>query len=535
MRPPCSIRALLALFLVSNAPLDALHVRDYSSTLDNRLLNFPGAPIYPQVPATNPDFIHAPANLFLGIGWPAHPTDWTRQMALVSPRHFVYATHYPLGADWDIAFLGTDGQQHLYPIESQIPVINSLGQTTDLMLCTLASEVDAATGIKPFPVLNLASESAYSGRQAVVFGSFVRAGTTSIGGFTTLVNDPGFDTTRFAWFDFNHDAGLPRECDYQGGDSGAPAFMMEGGMPALIGTASGRDPQGWGGLPANVSRNYLSFIPAYLPQLDSMMESKGFHMTRAIPQATTLQVQHHTGPTLRRLMPGNVPLSITNAGIVEAHNVQLTLQSAHPPSGIAGSMIHEALAGNTWRCRRGGLGAALQSPLTLQWNSLPDVPEIQVHASLRWDGATEVPVTFTLALVESYASWSSSLANPAPCEDPDHDGLSNLIEYAVGGDPAAASGLSSAGNRLAPSCTRVGNTLHITHRRRSDASARGIFYQFESSPSAAGGSWIQEPRAGSTVTTSALSPAEAGFESITLSVPLDSERRFFRVRVELDE
>lgn len=535
MPSPRSVRALLAIVLALPVSTDALEVRGYSQALDNRLLDFPGAPIYPQTPQPNAGFVHAPADGFHGIGWPAHPTDWTRQMALVSPRHFVYASHYPLGADWNIAFLGTDGQQHLYQIESQVPIINTLGQQTDLMLCTLTGEVEAATGVTPFPVLNLTDEAAYAGQPMVVFGSFVRAGTTPLAGFTTLVNDPGFDTTRFAYFDYNHDAGNPRECDYQGGDSGAPAFIMDAGKPAIIGIASGRDPQGWGGLPANVSRNYIAFIPAYLPQLDAAMETKGFHMIRTRPAATSLGIQAQTGTALRRLQPGSLDLVISNNGSAAAHNLSLSVQSVHPASGAsAPGMVVDSPAGS-WRCRRGGLVVAGESTITLQWSALPDADELEITGALAFDGGTTVPLQISLPLIESYASWSSGLADPAEPADPDHDGISNLLEYAFGGSPGLGLQADENGLSLAPRIEVSGNQIQFSFRRRIDAAARGLAYQVETSdqPHAPHWSDVLPPGGSTSVSTPPL--LAPGFELVTVSIPMASARKFVRLKVTLAE
>lgn len=510
-------------------------MRGYSQSLDNRLLDFPGTPIYPQTPQPNTSFVHAPATGFHGIGWPAHPTDWTRQMALVSPRHFVYASHYPLGADWNIAFLGTDGQQHLYQIESQIPVVNMNGQQTDLMLCTLSSEVQAATGIAPFPVLNLTNEAAYTGLPMIVFGGFVRAGTTPLAGFTTLVNDPGFDTTRFAYFDYNHDTGNPRECDYQGGDSGAPSFIMDGGKPAIIGIASGRDPQGWGGLPENVSRNYIAFIPAYLPQLDAAMETKGFHMIRSRPAATTIQLQAQNSPVLRRLKSGSLDLAISNNGSAAAHNLTLLAQCAHPASGVsAPGMITDSPSGS-WRCRRGGLAAAGQSTITLQWSELPNADLLEISGTLQFDGGAPVSLQLSLPLLETYESWSAELGSPAESADPDHDGLSNLLEYALGGLPGNASLMDANGKPLAPRVAISGNHIHFGFRRRIDAAARGLVYQVETSANPSSGIWTTSLPPGSATMVSPESPASMEFEAVDISIPVSSGGRFFRLKVALSE
>lgn len=535
MRFPLHVLGALTLLFGLHSRCAGLQVRAYSQALHNRLVSFPGAPIFPQTPAVNPTFSPA-GGLFLGIGWPAHPTDWTRQMALVSPRHFVYATHYVLGADWQIAFLGADGQQHLYGIESQIPVVNDLGQTTDLMVCTLTSAVSAETGIKPFPVLNLPTEADYLGKEMVVFGSFVRAGKTPLAAFTNLVDDPGFDTTRFAYFDYDHNGGGADECDYQGGDSGAPTFIMNGGSPAIIGTASGRDPQGWGGLPLNISRNYLAFIPAYLPQVDQLMENQGYHMKRARPAATTLLTETSTPVPLRRMKPGQVEIRLSNTGSAAAHNVSLGIEVSNAPSTVGGAgSFCDPVSPLKWNCRRAGLSAASQSVVTVSWNSLPDASEIHATIVRNHDGGTAETLNLTWPLTGSYASWIQGTSDSAENSDPDHDGMSNLMEYAFGGLPSVNSPTATGGHPLMPQVEVSSGRLWIRHPRRTDAAARGISYGIEFSNNPAAASWQETPPPGTTVDASPYTPPSPGFEQVTVSVPIDAQLRFARVKVTLAE
>ncbi|HEY1121065.1 MAG TPA: hypothetical protein VGE67_05675 [Haloferula sp.] len=206
---------------------------------------------------------------FSGVGLPDHPLASERHVTLVSPRHFVCATHHPPEVGWRIQFIAADGRSFFGTVASATPVPNASGQPTDLMLGTFAEEIDPA--IEPFPVLVLANEARYRGRSIIVFGQGGQADKAHLQGFTTLENDPGFDTTRFAWFDF----GKRGTCNYQSGDSGCPVFILSGGEPALIGTASGQDL-----LLDETSRNYCSFIPAYLSSLDAMMAPTGYHIRR---------------------------------------------------------------------------------------------------------------------------------------------------------------------------------------------------------------------------------------------------------------
>ena len=361
----------------------ALQFRRYSAAVHDRLIHFPGPPIYTfQTPAINPTFSPSAA-LFLGIGWPAHPTDWTRQMALISPRHFVYATHYPLGPDWQIAFLGTDGAQHIYGIESQTPIINRQGQRTDLMLCTLSSEVSSATGIVPFPVLNLSSEAAYTGREMIVCGSFVRAGKSLAKGFTTRANDPGFDSTRYVYFDYKTNTRNKYDCNYQGGDSGAPSFMMVDGQAALIGTASTQDR-----LPKKIYRNYINFIPAYLPELDLLMETRGYHVKRFYPLATTVTTQIIATDPLLQGGPARLTVNTENTGASPANNLSLILTFSEAPTALSGAgWICEAISPLVWTCHRGGLDSSGQTSLAAEWDSLASPDSLAVTTLKSFDGA----------------------------------------------------------------------------------------------------------------------------------------------------
>ena len=534
MRSPRFVLVPAAVFLLLSGRSSGLQVRSFSPMQHHRLTSFPGAPVYPQVPTPNPDFVHAPAAQFRGIGWPAHATDWTRQMALVSPRHFVYATHYPLGTDWQIAFAGSDGVQHTYGIASQTPIVNPLGQTTDLMLCELTSAVDPATGVTPFPVLNLASESDYLNREMIVFGSFVTAGRMPVNGFTTLVNDPGFDTTRFVYFDYNHDSGGVHDCDYQGGDSGSPSFIMDGGSPALIGIASGRDPQGWGGLPSNISRNYIAFIPAYFDEVDALMETKGFHLRRAHPDPTAVSLQT-TGVPLRRLMPGTVTFQLENTGSATAHNLEISLDFAHAPTAVQGpGTVCEAAAPDLWTCRRGGLNAASTAEIAATWQLVPDSAELVVTTVRAFDGAGAQTATISIPLIESFASWIQGSPDPTLGADPDKDGLSNLLEYAFGGDAGDASATAPSGHALRPAIGRNESFVRFSHPRRLDAAARGLIYQAEVSGSPAG-PWTATLPPGTVVSSAPYIPAAEGFELSTLDIPLDAGRLFVRLRVTLAE
>ncbi|MEO5715625.1 MAG: hypothetical protein ABIT37_19255 [Luteolibacter sp.] len=517
----------------------ALEIRGYNDTTYGNqkwLLEIPGKQIYGHPPFINPNFTTFDATKLRAIGWPEHPTDWTRQIALVSPRHAVYATHYTLGAGWQINFLGSDGLQHLVGIESQVPVINNEGQATDLMIVTLSAPVTAA-GITPFKVLNLADENAYIHKPLLVCGSFVLASTTEIQGFTTLSNDPGFDTTRFLYFDYNRNANSDtlHRCNVRPGDSGGPVFVMENGEPAIVGTISGYDDL----TPAdNVDgptfRSYMASLPSYLPQLDALMDGQGYHIKRFYPAATTLGTNVTAGAPLRQMKPGSISITTANTGAAAAHNVSLSLTFQTAPVGVSGAgWICEAATPLVWKCRRGGITNGASNPLTATWSSLPATDNLQLTAVQSYDGGSAVTTNPSLAIVPSYASWINGASETAYDADPDHDGIGNLIEYAFGGSPLQSSQISPVGHRLTPMEETSGNNLLIHYPLRTDAAARGLNETLEFSSDMQ--TWNNELPGGAVFSNASYLPSTNGFEEVTVSLPLNGPAYFVRVRVTLAE
>jgi hypothetical protein len=78
------------------------------------------------------------------------------------------------------------------------------------------------------------------------------------------------------------------------------------------------------------------------------------------------------------------------------------------------------------------------------------------------------PGVIKLVRVDGFASWADSWTEPplsdkAPGADPDNDGISNLLEYILGGDPR----VSDTG--ILPEATIQGDFLVLSYKR-SDAS-----------------------------------------------------------------
>ncbi len=526
----CLVVAVLTTLGIDSS--SALQIRNYVQLQHDWFFGNPSAPFL--------NGVFSPSStLFRAIGQPNDSVEWFRHMALISPRHFVYAAHYPVSAINQFRFLGSDNLLHNYGNAGSVVVKNSLNQDTDLMLCTLSSDVDPATGVIPFPVANFANEAAYSGYTLQVFGSAAHTSVMPLKGFTTLSNDPGFDTTRFAYFDYIGATGGSNDCHYTGGDSGCPTFIMQNGQPVLVGTASAIDyltPSGAISDPVtNDIRSYLTFIPAYLTQLDTLMEPLGYHVKRSNPAATSVSTSATASGALRRAKSGTVLLTAQNTGAAAAHNVTTQLTFSNAPTTVTGSgWICQASTATVWKCHRGGISNASSAALTATWSTLPITPSMQVTLLSSYDGATAASASTILQLQETFTSWSNGLTDPAPSADPDHDGFSNLLEYAFGGSPTTASLLTPDGRNLAVKIQKTGNNLLIRFPRRTDAAARGLTYTPEVSTTLSSG-WSAVLPSGSTLTAASFSPIATGFEEATLTLPLSTPQRFIRVNISLSE
>ena len=178
-------------FLILAGSVSALELRDEANTNDN--IRFQG---FPNSTQANPDFGYSQFDAS-GVGY--YVQDTRRQFALVSPRHFVCASHFRPRTDGQVSFLGTDGVVRTYEILRTEIIAGSDGENTDLTLGTLEEAVDASV-IHPLAYANLGSDAAYAG-PGLVFGNRVRVGNTTFGGMTTtggmaLTGSQEVDSTR---------------------------------------------------------------------------------------------------------------------------------------------------------------------------------------------------------------------------------------------------------------------------------------------------------------------------------------------------
>ncbi len=147
--------------------------------------------------------------------------------------------------------------------------------------------------------------------------------------------------------------------------------------------------------------------------------------------------------------------------------------------------------------------------------------EVQTQTVALSGTVTEGP-TYTHQELWRFANFGSytSDGSAADSADPDGDGLSNLMEYALGTGPNT-SGVMPAVLAL------NGANLEYTYTRSTAAKDNGVTYQIEWSETLEAGSWSTE-----TVTQEITSTQEA-LETVKASVPKGtSGKRFLRLKVE---
>lgn len=175
---------------------------------------------FPAAPVPNPDFFLAGHELELtGVGW---QTDAPRKKAaLISPLHFLNASHYKLGGS--ITFLGRDGALHTRTIVRNVKVYQ------DVAIGTLAEPLPDEVYFFPVvPVVGaetLGREVLYVGRAPG--GNAFAAGRTAVAyssGSGSSLDSRGVDPQ---WTQ-DRVRGVS-------GDSGSPSFVDEGGFLGLLG------------------------------------------------------------------------------------------------------------------------------------------------------------------------------------------------------------------------------------------------------------------------------------------------------------
>ena len=518
----------LMMFTICN-PSFGLLLRDGDTTDNARFLGFPNNV------SENPDYAYSEYD-FTGVGWEVQNTN--RQFVLVSPQHFVCATHFRPDGNDQVRFLGADGNIYTYGILNVTIIQNSLGQNTDLSLGTLEEVVDTRV-ITPMRWANFTRESQYSG-EGVVFGRPALTGNANLLDIVDPDSITGlsgnFANTRFIRSIYQENAffGDSNDAYLQSGDSGSPVFIISGGELGLVGTNSLISNATTASGVFTAQSAFATFVPEYISDLDLNMSEEGYQMSPLNPESSTLNLQLTQTEVLQQGGAGTVELILTNAGDEIAGNVSVTIQNATqlPDSLAATDYFNGLLSNSSTEVHTGLLFNAESSMISLSWDTLPSVSELTFEVAYEADEFTREIQTFTLILepAESlFNSFTGGLIDSSELGDDDGDGISNLFEYALGGDVSEASRTTSTGLQILPTFT--GFTEEYVFLRRPDAEERGLRYTIQTSTTLEENSWIEFIPELEIISD----PGETGFELVTITLPNIADRVFYRLLVTLAE
>ncbi len=499
----------------------ALILRDGDAADNVRFTGFPTNPV------ASSTFIHSSYN-FTGIGW--YVQDTQRQFALISPQHFVCATHFRPSVGRQVRFLGSDGTPLTYDISRTEIITNAAGANTDLTLGTLSTPIDTRF-ISRMKVANFASDASYAG-PGIVFGRTIRAGNTTLGAITDFngvsLSGSVIDNTRMINLVYQNSGGNVNDASLQGGDSGSPSFIIFGDEVGLVGTNSAV-------INTGLAQNALAaFVPFYQSDLNNLMQDEGYRISPLVPLSTTITLDLPGTLTLRQGQAGNFGLSLTNTGAVAAGNISLTLQNATTsPSNFSSSGYLPGLVTSTSNeIHKASLSASASETIQVEWDTLPTNSMLEFEVVVQSDESGTETHSFSIPLLPSFALFTGGLIDRTIDGDDDGDGINNLLEYAFGGDPTTTSTFLPSGELILPTFETSPTGGNLSYLRRTNATERALSYTVESSDDLSGSSWSTLPSTTEETTTI----AGTDLEQVSVSIPTSpTARRFYRVVVVLDE
>lgn len=223
----------------------------------------------------NPHFLLAGHDLS-GLGWQQYGLGIT----LISPQHFLTASHVAPMDGSTVSFLNRDGVMKHYVVESVYYVEHSPGVRTDMALGRLVAPIPPEDHVGYFPTLRLPNDTGYTGIKVFSFGLYQACGHATIarwGNYDLLpfnVHDHVADDFMFI-MEWHRVFG---EAQAQGSDSGSPTFVLYQGKLALIGIHSAIDVSHEPYVTADV------LVPAYFTQINARLALDGFAFGNAFSE-----------------------------------------------------------------------------------------------------------------------------------------------------------------------------------------------------------------------------------------------------------
>lgn len=515
---------VLTILTASALPSVGLQIRVFSPASHLRMNGFPANP------TVNPTFLNpggAASGLLdlSGVGWSVE--DATKQFTLVSPRHFVGANHFRPGVGSTVRFLAKDNSLHTLTILKISAIANADNSPSDVFLGEFTTDMPGSAAVLPLPYLNLAAETNYVGQQLVIVGQAARGGRGIVGSVSDFGGDPltggAGIKTRAITFSYAQ-IGAVDDAFAQPGDSGSPSFAVRDDRAALVGTHTAVLSI------SGTTTTYDTLVPHYAPKLNLLMDATGLHLRKFDPPAMSLSASGApTTATVRAASPFVLRLTVTNGAAV-ADNVTASL---NVPAGfqISGFQAPGWFVTGPSTLRRGGLAVSESVQFDVSMMSPPADGTFTINLNLDSDGSVPQSFPLQLSILQSFASWANGLQDASVAGDSDGDGISNLIEYATGGNNQSSS-VYFPGTEipLTPVFSRAPLTLSFI--RRTDAAARGLSYLIEKSDTLATGSW--QTLGG--IPISVTPGPGPGFEKAEATLPANgAAKSFYRLRVGLAE
>lgn len=499
----------------------ALEIRSASAERHGRFALDPnGSKIH------NPGAYYGAAN-YAALGY---EVNGPRQFALITPEHVLLANHF--GGGGTVEFINQVGEKVTRTLGQISNIPNDEGGFSDLAIRKLSAPLPDSFGVSPFAVADFPRESSYFGNELVVFGQTLRAGRGTILNSFSDSEIPGaaIGKTRTYAFDYNEIEGNRDDAYAVLNDSGSPSFVVTNGRPAVVGLHLGI------GQSFGVRRTFDTFVPHYRSEINDILEPEGYRLIPTNPRSVSLRAASLLSP-LHQLESGTISLTLRNRSGREATNARFELQfpaNSVPTSITAPGWVVANIAPGIFQLRRGVFPRNTSSEITLNYDEVPVVSEIVIQTSHKSDGSPQTQGISTFPVQETFAGFVSHLAEKGANDDPDGDGLTNLLEYALGGDPAINSTESPEGANLSPHLEQTPNGVTFVFRKRTDADARGLTYTVLYSEDLSPNSF-SEVKPTSFRETQINNPApDSAFQMINTNMTTE-RMHFFRLKVELEQ
>jgi|GEM_PF-2657015 len=200
----------------------------------------------------------APLDLTGASSWNSDG-NFTKAGVLISPRHIVFARHYPIANGSTVVFVADDNSVATRTLQAQMSVVFQPGAGEDVQLGVLDSDVPPSIAF--YPVIPKEEMDRYLSEPQFPFLSFdqeAKASIQEINYAIGLANEhvyfnhfaPPATSTRFAFYE-----------DQVGGDSGQPGFFFINNQPVLALTVTGA--------------GYGPFYGAYIDAINSSIIALG--------------------------------------------------------------------------------------------------------------------------------------------------------------------------------------------------------------------------------------------------------------------